>query len=115
MCNCKKTLEIQILTQENKMLSDNCMTLLKSFDKNREARNTIRESLAIQGYDGNWNYDPYMLGLYNGIELALATLEGRPPEYREAPEVWGCDIKEEDTPPVVMIIMGRNDPNARNL
>ena len=45
--------------------------------------------LAIQGSHGNWDYDPYMMGLYNGIELAASVLEKREPRYRSAPDVWG--------------------------
>jgi len=45
----------------------------------------VRNAHAIQGSDGNWDYSPYMLGLFNGLEFALAVLEDREPEYREAP------------------------------
>ena len=45
--------------------------------------NKIKELLKIQGNDGNWNYDPYMLGLYNGMEMALAIMEDREPVFRE--------------------------------
>lgn len=40
----------------------------------------------IQGQNGNWNYDAYMRGLYNGLELAAATMYGRDPIYRDAPK-----------------------------
>jgi hypothetical protein len=36
--------------------------------------------------DGNWNFDPYMLGLYNGLVYAQAILENKEPEYRNIPE-----------------------------
>lgn len=36
----------------------------------------------VQGQDGNWNYDDYMCGMYNGMELILATLENRDPVYK---------------------------------
>jgi len=45
----------------------------------------VRDQLEIQGRDGNWNYDQYMAGMYNGLECALATLEDREPEYRKLP------------------------------
>jgi hypothetical protein len=50
----------------------------------------LKELLAVLGSDGNWNYDDYMRGMYNGMELAVATFEGRPPVYREHP------VKEDD-------------------
>jgi hypothetical protein len=46
----------------------------------------IEEMVKIQGRDGNWNYDEYMHGMYNGMELILAMIEERSPNYRNAPE-----------------------------
>lgn len=40
------------------------------------------ELLAIQGEDGNWDYNDYMLGMYNGMELIVSVMEGREPVYR---------------------------------
>lgn len=37
----------------------------------------------IQGNDGNWNAAPYMTGLFNGLELAVAIGEDREPAYRD--------------------------------
>lgn len=55
----------------------------------------LRNALDIQGQHGNWNCDPYMHGMYNGMEFALATLEAREPQYREAPEKWLLDKSAE--------------------
>lgn len=46
---------------------------------------SMRNLLAIQGADGSWDYDPYMTGLYNGLELACATLENREAKFRTYP------------------------------
>jgi hypothetical protein len=54
---------------------------------------TVKEMVKIQGSDGNWNYDPYMLGLYNGLEFALSILENREPVFRDKPEVWLTDAE----------------------
>ena len=54
---------------------------------------SVRHMRDVQGYDGNWNYDPYMQGLYNGIEFALSLLEVREPQFKDAPETWLGDIK----------------------
>ena len=51
----------------------------------------IRDVMKIQGSDGNWDYDPYMHGLYNGMEVIASLLEDREPEFRDAPEVWGFE------------------------
>lgn len=50
----------------------------------------------IQGQPGNWNYDPYMQGMYNGLELAAAIMENREPVYKDAPprhgKPWLCNV-----------------------
>ena len=48
----------------------------------------MREMLDVQGQHGNWNYDSYMHGLYNGMEYMVALAEKREPKFRDAPEVW---------------------------
>ncbi len=58
----------------------------------------VRRNLELQGEHGNWNYDAYMLGVYNGIECALATLENRQANCRDAPEAWLRDTKVRDCP-----------------
>lgn len=61
------------------------MTSMKSVEK-------IKDLLRIQGQNGNWNFDPYMHGLYNGLEIALSILENREPVYREKPtDGWIAD------------------------
>jgi hypothetical protein len=56
--------------------------------KYRAAVETLRETHSIQGNSGNWDYDYYMQGMFNGLELALACMEGRDPEFRAAPDKW---------------------------
>ena len=46
----------------------------------------LRDQLDVQGAHGNWNYNDYMLGMFNGLECALATLEHREPQYRRKPD-----------------------------
>ena len=46
----------------------------------------INDLLRVQGMDGNWNYDPYMQGMYNGMEVVIAILEDREPVFKSAPE-----------------------------
>ena len=53
----------------------------------------VREMRDVQGQHGNWNYDPYMQGLYNGLEFAVSLLERREPQFKDAPETWIGDIK----------------------
>ena len=58
----------------------------------------LRHMVEVQGCDGNWNYDPYMQGLYNGLEFALSIMEKREPQFRDAPEQWLADIRIEPKP-----------------
>ncbi len=59
--------------------------------KLREAKGCLE----LQGSDGNWNYDPYMHGMYNGMEFMLAMFEDREPQYRSAPKKWLFDKEEK--------------------
>jgi hypothetical protein len=52
---------------------------------NKNQLEAMKETLKIQGYDGNWDYDEYMFGMYNGMELMLAIAENREPVYKEKP------------------------------
>ena len=49
---------------------------------------TMRQMLEVQGQHGNWNYDSYMHGLYNGMEYMVALAEKREPKFRDAPKIW---------------------------
>jgi hypothetical protein len=51
----------------------------------------VRNMVDAQGQNGCWNFDPYMHGLYNGLEFALSILEKREPKFRDAPEKWLAD------------------------
>lgn len=53
-----------------------------------ESIKIMREMLEVQGQPGNWNYDSYMHGLYNGMEYMVALVEKREPQFRDAPETW---------------------------
>jgi hypothetical protein len=63
------------------------------FDRKRNYQYTanklkqLKEVHAVQGQPGTWDYDPYMQGMYNGLELALAIMEDREPQYRDLPVV----------------------------
>ena len=48
-----------------------------------EALKQLREVHATQSRDGCWDIDDYMLGLYNGLELALSIAENRECRYKQ--------------------------------
>ena len=55
----------------------------------------LRNCVAIQGQDGNWNHDPYMHGMFNGMELMLAIIERREPAYRDKPQKYTGEAEPE--------------------
>ena len=55
----------------------------------------VKEMRDVQGMDGNWNFDPYMQGLYNGLEFAVSLLEKREPIFKDAPEKWLGDVNKK--------------------
>lgn len=57
----------------------------------------IQNMLDVQLADGNWNYDPYMFGMANGMILCMATLKGEEPKYLEAPDKWMSDLSDFPT------------------
>lgn len=69
--------------------------------KLQEDLNDLKDILEIQGSDGNWNYDDYMLGLFNGMELARATVEGGRPKFRSLRGI--APIKDRVEKPVLAL------------
>lgn len=67
----------------------------------KENLNKLKELIKTQTSPGNWDYDPYMHGMANGMLLAEAIMEDREPEYLNAPKVWGKD-KPKPSDPVVI-------------
>jgi hypothetical protein len=78
----------------------------------KEPIQQLREVHAIQGRIGCYDIDDYMLGLYNGLELALSLIERRDVKYkkREALAKVGLtmeDVKviEDNAPSIQMAIL----------
>lgn len=68
------------------------MTDIEKLAKLEKTVTALREMKNVQCSDGNWNYDPYMLGLANGIIFSLAMFDNTEPDYLTAPKVWLCDV-----------------------
>ena len=60
-----------------------------------KALEQLKDIVKIQTMDGNWNYDPYMHGMANGLILAQAIMEGKEPKYLNAPIQWLSEYKFE--------------------
>ena len=80
-CDEKAKDKIKCLEQENQKLK-------KQLEEWEQYLINAKEMLNLQGHDGNYNYDNYMLGLYNGMEYVIALFEKRNPIYKD-----GKDIK----------------------
>lgn len=57
---------------------------------------TLREMKDVQCNDGNWNYDPYMHGMANGMIFALSLFDDKQPEYLDPPKVWLKDLPDSE-------------------
>ena len=62
---------------------------LEKLHRLQERVKKLEEMTNVQCENGNWDYDPYMHGMANGMIFALAIMEDVEPEYLEAPEKWG--------------------------
>lgn len=62
--------------------------LNKQLEEWKQHLKCSKEMLDIQGQKGNYDYDEYMLGLYNGMEYIISLFETREPNY-----ISGKDIK----------------------
>lgn len=60
--------------------------------KNDDKIKKLQELLDVQCTDGNWNFDPYMHGLANGMIICMAILKDQDPEFLQAPKVWSSEI-----------------------
>lgn len=54
----------------------------------RKRVNNLGNLIDIQASKGNWDYDPYMHGMLNGMILSHATMLDIEPIFRDAPEEW---------------------------
>lgn len=56
----------------------------------------LKEMIAVQCTDGTWNYDPYMLGMANGMIFAQSLFDDKQPEYLDPPKVWLKDLPDQE-------------------
>ncbi|MEK4132023.1 hypothetical protein NYE67_20625 [Solibacillus sp. FSL W8-0474] len=63
---------------------------------NTDLLQRMKELVAVQGMPGNWDQDEYMRGMYNGMELMLATAEQREPVFKDPQDIGkGADNDEQ--------------------
>ena len=95
----KKELEkqIAILDKTNKQLISKLDRYDAIVDERDELKKQLeewnhhlkcsKEMLDIQGHNGNYNYDSYMLGIYNGMEYIIALFETREPIFKSGKDI----------------------------
>ncbi len=55
----------------------------------------MEDLVKIQCSAGNYDYDPYMHGMANGMIVLLSCLTETEPEFMEAPKQWLKDNSDE--------------------
>jgi len=55
----------------------------------------LQEMVDVQCADGNWNFDPYMHGMANGMIFCMSLLKDKEPEFLEAPKVWSSELGDQ--------------------
>lgn len=58
----------------------------------------LDEMIKLQCSNGNWNYNPYMHGMANGMIFVKSLFTGDNPEYPDAPKVWLKDLPNISKP-----------------
>lgn len=61
--------------------------LKKQLEEYKHHLKNSKEMLDLQGRDGNYNYDNYMLGLYNGMAYIISLFENRSPIYKNGKDI----------------------------
>lgn len=50
--------------------------------------NKLQDLIDVQATPGNWDYDPYMNGLLNGMLIAQSVLKDVEPNFPDSPKEW---------------------------
>ena len=69
----------------------------------RETLERIDSLIKIQGTDGNWNYDEYMRGMYNGmLVIESCVTDTMPtPDFKTTPDEYIADAAFREKHPVL--------------
>ena len=86
--------ELKKVPTYNELLKEN-QELKKQLEEWEQYLINAKEMLNLQGHDGNYNYDNYMLGLYNGMEYVIALFEKRNPIYKDGKNIEFLNDKNQ--------------------
>jgi hypothetical protein len=53
----------------------------------------LRRAVKVASEQGNSRCNDHLHGMANGMILALAIIDGQPPEYLPTPDEWMTDLK----------------------
>ena len=68
------------------------LKLKEEKDKFERSIIVLEDLIKVQCSQGNWDYDPYMHGMANGMILSLSVMsDDKNPQFLDAPKKWGCD------------------------
>jgi hypothetical protein len=69
--------------------------MIDSYCEQSKYEREIRNLVELQSSPGNYNCNPYMWGLANGLILALSCITGKC-DYLEKPKIWLDDLPKAD-------------------
>ena len=78
--------------------NDALSSLTEAIEVYSKQLESTQDIVNVQCNDGNWNYDPYMHGLANGMLIVQSMFTDKPPEFLEAPKVWLESISNNEKP-----------------
>ena len=83
-----KSLQNAVDYIKHESYNDALSSLDEVIDAHIKQLESTQDIVNVQCSDGNWNYDPYMHGLANGMLVVQSMFTDVPPEFLEAPEEW---------------------------
>ena len=95
VANGRVELLLELQSQVDKLKEKN-KKLQKQLEEYEQSLKISKEILDLQGQDGNYNYDNYMLGLYNGMEYIISLFEKREPIYKDGKNIVFLEDKNKN-------------------
>jgi hypothetical protein len=71
-------------------------TIRSEYASKEKLLEKLDDLIAIQTSSGNWDFDPYMHGMANGMILMRAIVSGEDPKFLDAPETWRSERTAAD-------------------
>ena len=85
--NCISNFPHKEIAKNIKIILEENQELKKQLEEWNHHLKCSKEMLDLQGHNGNYNYDSYMLGIYNGMEYIIALFETREPIFKSGKDI----------------------------